>query len=75
MEKVSKKEVKKIVQAAMNNALAQIEVLKPSRKTKKLLKKVSRKLSSEVRNNLKKKSKSHRKNGATKNVPATKASA
>ena len=54
MKKITTKEAKQKVKAAISHALETIEVSKPSRKTKKLIKKVSKKLTSEIKANLKK---------------------
>jgi hypothetical protein len=49
MKNITKKEAKQRVTEAINYALQTIEIEKPSKKTRKLLKKVSRKLTSEVK--------------------------
>ena len=52
--KVSKKEIKTKVSEVLSNALNQMDIAKPSRKTKKLIRKVTKKLSGEVAKNLNK---------------------
>jgi hypothetical protein len=52
--KISKKEIRTTVVTAVNQALSNLDLLVPSKKTKKVINKVSRKLSAELKRDLKK---------------------
>ena len=51
---ISKKEIRTTFEVAMNQALSELTVSSPSKKTKKVIHKISRKLSSELKPLLKK---------------------
>ncbi|HOX82675.1 MAG TPA: hypothetical protein PLJ60_07765 [Chryseolinea sp.] len=54
MKKISKKEITHTVEKAMGTALQSLEILEPSKKTKKLLGKVSKKFSGQLKVEVKK---------------------
>lgn len=70
MEKISKKEIKTIVTTALQQALNQLEIATPSRKTSKLVDAASRKLTIQLKRDVKKKVKKARK--ATSRVKKSK---
>jgi hypothetical protein len=54
MKKVSKKEIRHTVKESLDNIVSQYEIAEPSRKTNKLIKRVSKKISGELKGELKK---------------------
>jgi hypothetical protein len=56
-KKISKKEIRHTVEGAVNQALSALEISAPSKRTKKVIGKISKKLSGEVKRELKKKNK------------------
>ena len=54
MKKISRKEIAHTVEEAMGNALEKLKISKPSKKTKKLLGKVSKKFSGRLKVEVKK---------------------
>ena len=57
MKKFTKKEIIHLVEEAMGSALEKLKISSPSRKTKKLLGKVSKKFSGQLREEVKKQDK------------------
>ncbi len=75
MNKISKKEIIHTVEEAMGKALEKLKISTPSKKTKKLLGKVSKKFSGQLKAEVKKQNKKVEKESkATKNgLPSKKA--
>ena len=61
MEKISKKDIRTVVVTAMQQALNQLQIVKPSKKTSKLLDTASRKLALRLKQDVLKKFKQARK--------------
>lgn len=61
MERISKKDIKTIVTTAIHQALNQLEIIKPSKKTSKLVDSASRKLTLQLKQDVQKKFKKARK--------------
>ncbi len=57
MAKISKKEINNTVTEAVDSALEKLKISSPSRKTKKVLGKVSKKVSSQLKKEVKKQNK------------------
>lgn len=54
MNKISKKEIRETVKESLDNIVSQYEIAAPSKKTNRMIKKVSRKFSEELKGELKK---------------------
>lgn len=65
-KKISKKEIQDVLHEAISTALNKLEISAPSKKTKKLLDRISKKVSVRVKREIK------RKNNATAKVATTK---
>jgi RNase P subunit RPR2 len=61
MEKISKKDIKNVVDAVLTQALTKLEIAEPSKKTKKLVDSVSRKFAVQLKRDVKRKFKKERK--------------
>lgn len=54
MKIISKKEIRETVKESLDNIVSQYEIAEPSKKTNRLIKKVSKKISCELKGELKK---------------------
>lgn len=75
MNKITKKEISQMVEEAIGKALEKLKISTPSKKTKKLLGKVSKKFSGQLKEEVKKQNKKVEKESkTTKNVLPSKKS-
>ena len=63
MKKISKTEIKQVVENALTQVLEQLDIPKPSRKTKKTISKISRQIKLDWKKQAKKAQKSNKRNG------------
>ena len=60
-KKISKKDIKNVVETALSQALTKLEIAEPSKKTKKFADSLSRKFAVQLKHDVKKKLKKDRK--------------
>ena len=61
MKKITRKELRKNTEETLRNLLSQFEIATPSKRTKKVVEKVSRRFSTSLKHEIKKKMKEHQK--------------
>ncbi|MCD9019093.1 hypothetical protein [Parachryseolinea silvisoli] len=71
-KKISKKEIQDVLHEAISTALNKLEISAPSKKTKKLLDRISKKVSVRVKREIKRKNNATAKAATTKKAKAPK---